>query len=199
MRYQFPHNISLDEVRSVVDRANARLDGKIFIEADRGDHIIFNYLISVPKAYEGPIERDNHILRELRGLTFHKDGRILARKYHKFFNLGEKDETMPESIDFSNKHLILEKLDGSMCCPVLIGDNVRWTTKMGITDVAIPIEEFVSSRPQYDAMARWCFEHNLTPIFEWVSRKQKIVIDYPVDNLILTAIRDNFSGKYMPY
>jgi RNA ligase len=40
---------------------------------------------------------------------------------------------------------------------------------------------------------------NMTPIFEWCSRKQRIVIDYPVDRLVLTAVRENFTGEYVPY
>ena len=38
-----------------------------------------------------------------------------------------------------------------------------------------------------------------TPIFEWCSRKQRIVIDYPEDRLVLLALRNNVSGEYKPY
>ena len=213
MRYEFPKNITLDEVRAVIDRANVRLDGKIFIEADRGDHVIFNYLISVPGAFLEPntgdavADRDHAILRECRGLMFHKNGRILARKYAKFFNLGEKDETMPQVIDFGKPHHILEKLDGSMITPVYLGDDMdkitpedlRWCTKMGITDVAAPVEEWVAKNQHYARYASHCMYAGYTLIFEWCSRQQKIVIDYPEDRLVLTAIRHNETGTYLPY
>jgi len=49
---------------------------------------------------------------------------------------------------------------------------------------------------KYQQFAKWCIENRLTPIFEWCSRKQRIVIDYPEDKLVLLAVRENMSGKY---
>jgi RNA ligase len=40
---------------------------------------------------------------------------------------------------------------------------------------------------------------NVTPLFEWCSRKNRVVIDYPEDNLILTAMRYNDTGFYLDY
>jgi T4 RnlA family RNA ligase len=42
-------------------------------------------------------------------------------------------------------------------------------------------------------------ERGQTPIFEWCSKKQQIVISYPNDRLVLTAIRDINSGEYKSY
>ena len=36
-------------------------------------------------------------------------------------------------------------------------------------------------------------------IHRWVSRKNRIVVDYPEDNLILTGIRYNHTGSYLTY
>ena len=38
--------------------------------------------------------------------------------------------------------------------------------------------------------------NGFTPIFEWCSRKNRIVVDYPEDKLILTAVRLNSTGTY---
>jgi hypothetical protein len=38
---------------------------------------------------------------------------------------------------------------------------------------------------------------DMTPIFEWCSRNQRIVVDYPEDMLVLTAVRDNIEGVYI--
>lgn len=211
MRYEFPADMTLDEVRGVIARHNERTGSKAFIEADRGDHFIFNYVVSFDGAFPAPttgmaIDRDYAILRECRGLTFHADGRILARKFAKFFNVNEKPETQAGVIDWSQPHRILEKLDGSMITPLWLGDisdidaeELRWCTKMGMTDVAKPVEEFVRLNPHY---ARWVvglMSSGFTPLFEWCSRQQKIVIDYPEDQLVLLAIRNNRTGEYLPY
>jgi RNA ligase len=48
-------------------------------------------------------------------------------------------------------------------------------------------------------MADECLDRGLTPIFEWCSRQQRIVVDYPEDRLVLIAIRDNVTGEYASY
>ena len=208
MRYQFPVDMTLDEVRATIARHNERTGTKAFIEADRGDHVIFNYVVAFADSFPSPttgtdLDREYSILRECRGLTFHKDGRILTRKFAKFFNVNEKPETQSNLIDWSQPHVVLEKLDGSMITPLWLGDmadisadELRWATKMGMTDVAKPVEEFVRQNPHY---ARWvvgAMASGFTPIFEWCSRQQKIVIDYPEDQLVLIAIRNNSTGLY---
>ena len=203
MRYQFPNIQHLDEVRPAIEGRDE------FIIAERDWGYVVNYMVSMsdtfPPVDESPeLERDliaerNAIRRECRGLLFHKDGSIMARRLHKFFNVNERDETQFHSIDFSQPHVILEKLDGSMITPVVTDAGIRWGTKMGITEVSMQAEEFVAKHPEYQELAQWCIDNRKTPIFEWTSRKQRIVIDYEEDNLVLIAVRDNVTGEYLPY
>jgi RNA ligase len=102
-------------------------------------------------------------------------------------------------IDLSRPHVILEKLDGSMITPVYTEAGIRWGTKMGITDVSMQAEVFVARTGGYRDFAEQCRVEGVTPIFEWCSRKQRIVVDYPEDQLVLIAIRDNVTGAYVPY
>ena len=203
MRYQFPNIQHLDEVRPAIEGRDE------FIIAERDWGYVVNYMVSMsdtfPPVDESPeLERDliaerNAIRRECRGLLFHKDGSIMARRLHKFFNVNERDETQFHSIDFSQPHVILEKLDGSMITPVVTDAGIRWGTKMGITDVSMGAELFVANHPKYEWMARECIKFGLTPIFEWCSRKQRIVIDYPEDRLVLIALRGTMTGEYKRY
>lgn len=131
----FPHDVTINEVRDAIKNANLRItsatkmarDGnevvptKVFVEKDRGDYVIFNYLLAggehffpTPNTDDAQTNREYTILRECRGLTFAKDGKLLDRKYHKFFNINERKETKLHAIDFSQFHQVLEKLDGSM-------------------------------------------------------------------------------------
>jgi RNA ligase len=87
----------------------------------------------------------------------------------------------------------------SMITPVYTQHGVRWGTKMGITDVSMQAELFVVDHPEYQHMAEECLEMELTPIFEWCSRKQRIVVDYPEDRLVLIAMRDLHTGEYGSY
>lgn len=206
MFYEFPADLTLAETRDIVIRHNEALGVDAFIEAHRGDFTVFNYIVSFdgsfPDLTGDPVrDREIAIIRELRGLTFDNEtGKVASRKFHKFFNVGQREETQAHKIDWTQPHVILVKEDGSMITPYLRRDgSIVWQTKMGDTDVAIPVNEFVSRNPHYEKFARHMIKHGWTPLFEWCSRKQKIVIDYPEDKLVLLAVRDNHSGHYRDY
>jgi RNA ligase len=196
MKYQFPEIRHLDDVRSAVEGSDE------FIIAERDWGYVVNYVAAMIDTFPA-VEDDLNaaIRRECRGLLFDTEGKIMARRLHKFFNVNERDETQFHKIDFNQPHVILEKLDGSMITPMLMpdGETIRWGTKMGITDVAMGAELFVANHPQYECLAEDGLDNGFTPIFEWCSRKQRIVVDYPEDRLVLTAIRNNVTGEYHSY
>ena len=70
-------------------------------------------------------------------------------------------------------------------------------TKMGITDTSMAAEVFVAQHPDYVEFAERYLSHGMTPIFEWCSNKNRIVLDYPEDRLVLTAMREVHSGNYL--
>ena len=195
MRYQFPTITHLDQVRPAI----AGCDEFIIAERDWG--YVVNYMVAMSDTFPFVFTEEDAIRRECRGLLFYKDGSIMARRLHKFFNVNERDETQFHAVKWSQPHVILEKLDGSMITPVIMPDGgIRWGTKMGITEVSMQAEEFVARHPQYEQFARMVMVNlGFTPIFEWTSRKQRIVIDYEEDNLVLIAVRDNVTGEYLPY
>jgi RNA ligase len=191
-----------------------------FIVVDKGDYTVINYVVSKADTFgkaehhtwtkmsrPSPdwkdyftLDQDSMIRRECRGITFcSKTGDILARKYHKFFNVGEREETLPGNFEMADSHVILDKLDGSMITPVLINDKIEWHTKMGATDVAKQVEEFVAKNPHYEEFARVYCRNGITLIFEWCSRKQQIVLDYAEDQLVLTGARIMKTGAYFTY
>lgn len=192
LHYEFPANITLNEVKAIVDKNSN------FILADKGDYLVANYIRSGKDTHPYVVDRETAIMRELRGLIFSKaSGLVISRRYQKFFNFGERDDLM--ELDFSRNHVILEKLDGSMITPFSVNGNIVWGTKMGETDVSAQIKPFLDKNPQYEKFALKCIEFGKTPMFEWTSNKQRIVLEYKEDNLILVAIRDNYTGKYESY
>jgi RNA ligase len=52
---------------------------------------------------------------------------------------------------------------------------------------------------KYEIFVLWYIARGYTPIFEWVSPDDRIVIDYGEPNLILTAIRHNNTGVYVDH
>jgi RNA ligase len=188
--YKFPFIYKFSQI------AHIFAENENYIVAYKDGYTVINYVRAGKETHPIVETNDHAILREARGLIFDSvTGRVIARRFHKFFNLGEREDVM--EIDLSKPHVIMDKLDGSMITPIPIQDgSIRWGTKMGITDVAMQAEVFVAKNRNYDDFAAKCIEREITPIFEWVSRQQRIVVDYGQDNLILLAVRDNYTGEY---
>lgn len=99
----------------------------------------------------------------------------------------------------ANKILVHNSMIRPIPVPNSTLGDFRLGTKAGVTDVAINAEVWVAKRRNYVDFIRMALTHDLTPIFEWCSRKNRIVVDYPEDRLVLTAARVNPSGGYVPY
>ena len=138
------------------------------------------------------------IKRECRGLILsNKTGYVLARRYHKFYNIGENEHCLEEHLDFG-KCVIYEKLDGSLVSPIAIDDNFNsliWSTRRVRS---LDVENFVNGNNKINEFANYWIKQNITPIFEWcVDESQPGIIKYNTKKLVLTALRHNITGKYI--
>jgi RNA ligase len=193
MNYEFP------EIRHISD-VLPHIEGRPeFIVAEREGYTVINYVVVMADTFDmtGPDDLGGAIRREARGLIFGRDGNLMSRPFHKFFNVNERAETQTHEIDMSQPHVIMEKLDGSMVRPITINGYIRWASKMGITSVGMQAEEFVAKNTKYKNFACWCIKEGLTPIFEWTSPFNQIVLPYEEENLTLLAVRNNFTGEYL--
>lgn len=193
INYTFPVINNVDDIKEVLKKTEFKVSQK-------DGYQVVNYAGST---FETPLEA------ECRGLIFAPDGTILARRFHKFFNAGERADILLQ--DVANKmatmdYVIMEKLDGSMISPIPRVDirssnevQFRLGTKMGITDVALQAEAWLVGKKNYVEFINYCLSVGLTPIFEWCSSQQRIVLEYAEDNLILTAMRYNVHGTYFTY
>jgi RNA ligase len=185
MNYEFPIIRNISDVLPAIDGRSE------FVIADKGSYTVINYNVMMSDTF------DCNIRRECRGIIFDTaTGAIIRRPFHKFFNVNEREETQDHAIDLSRPHAILEKLDGSMIAPFIVNGQMIWGTKMGATDVAKPVEEFIARNPEYITFADEAIDSGWTPIFEWCSRKQRIVLDYFDDQLVLTGLRNMNTGVY---
>ena len=204
MKYQFPYITHINDVLPAIQGRDE------FLIAEREHYTVINYMVAMTDTFPEVRRKvgdtweedcDAAIRRECRGLIFDNvTGEITRRPFHKFFNISEKDETQIINLDFNNNYDIYDKLDGSMVTAFEVrkgSGNIRFATKMGITEVAMQAEVFVAKHTKYMDFSKWCIENNLTPIFEWCSRKQRIVVDYPEDNLTLLAARHMITGEYI--
>lgn len=197
MNYDFPKIIHIDDV---IPHIEDRSEFKVMV---KDWYTVINYMVGFDDTFSLIRTRSHYNMwmrRECRGLIFDTEtGNLISRPYHKFFNVGEREETDISKIDLNQPHVVLEKLDGSMIRPIPTKEGFRLATKAGVTDVAMNAEVFIADKPEYSKFIKSSISCGLTPIFEWVSRKNRIVVDYSKDNLILTGVRELKSGNYISY
>ena len=177
-----------------------------FVARDRDFGVVIDYNVTLKETFVGKTDRESGILKNLRGTCFDKAGNISRLPYHKFMNLNENEEYHESKYDFADQHVIHEKLDGSMIAPIKFPDG-SWDlgTRAGVTDVAkkaiaFLVEMSKTDRLKYLAYYSFiteCVESNITPIFEYCARDQRIVIDYIDSKLVLTGVRFNETGTYV--
>lgn len=157
------------------------------------DVIIVSYMISDNDMWKQPLAL------ETRGITFNKaTGECICRPFHKFFNLGENDWSHLSNFD-TDVFTIEDKRDGSMLTPVLVNGKICWKTKKSFhSDVAVEASITASLIPGFN---RWCesiINNGYTPIFEYTSINNRVVIDYGTESrFTLLAIRQISSGVYI--
>jgi len=201
----FPTQMTIDMVRESIRGAPE------FFEKEVEGMLFFNYKYCNPRTFPDPESGQDdhqklllHIRRECRGLAFNlSTGKVIARRYHKFFNVDEMEETHQSKIDLKQNYIVLTKWDGTLLSPVITPNgDIRFATKSGFGDVSNKINErFLSldSKKNYFDFSKFWLEKDYTPIFEWCSPRNVIVLRYEEDQLILTAIRNNNDGNYVKY
>ena len=106
----------LEDGSALCDMRKAIANCKEFVELRRGGLICFDYRNCRRSTFPEP--RGSRLLalrREARGLLLDaKTGAVVARRFHKFFNVGELPESDADNLDLARPHVLLEKLDGSL-------------------------------------------------------------------------------------
>ncbi|KAN0019638.1 hypothetical protein ACTFIU_002856 [Dictyostelium citrinum] len=202
----FPHDITIEDCREAIK------DAAGFRETVKNGLICFNYDFCFKDSFPNPdIEPDDKkaflykVRRECRGLIFNEvTGEIVCRKLHKFFNINEQQETKEELIKLDENFIVLEKLDGSLIAPILVNGKAAWGSKSGITDLTIKIEKHIElklkeNKSRYDDFALEWMLKGYTPLFEWCSESNQIVLYYAIDNLNLIAMRNMKTGEYLTH
>jgi RNA ligase len=194
MNYEFPTIRHIDDVLPHIEGRDE------FIVAEREGYSVINYVVAMADTFNmtDPDDLGGAIRRECRGLIFDHDGNLMSRPFHKFFNVNEREETQTHEIDMSQPHVIMEKMDGSMIRPILVDGYLRLATKMGVTNVAMEAEAWLAAQDsEYKEWLHAYMANGYTPIFEWVSPFNQIVLAYEIEDLVLLAIRDNVTGEYI--
>lgn len=151
------------------------------------------YMIATDDTFDHPMRR------ECRGIVFDDvSGRLLARPFHKFFNINEGEENRLETIANARIENALDKLDGSLIIPVVIDDCVYLKTKKAFESPAALMAVDIAEGCHYDLIMHEADE-GYTALFELTHPDAMIVVPYDMPRLTLIASRNNRTGEYRSY
>lgn len=177
-------------IKNISDVLPAIEGRKEFIVMDKGDYIVIDYVYVDNDSFDDPIRK------ECRGLIFDKEtGDILRRPLEKFENYGQNFSQ--NNCDFEKDHIVTDKRDGSMIAPFINKGVVRFGTRAGITEHSEKAEKHLNEKVK--SSCGELIDAYVTPIFEWTSPDNRIVLDYKEDEIRLLRLRDLVSGEYLSW
>jgi T4 RnlA family RNA ligase len=129
----------------------------------------------------------------MRGITF-IDKKLVALPFPKFFNLNENELS---TVDISNFKYAIEKVDGSLISVFKLptGKLEIKTMKSVYSEVANIARDFLKDNKQFYAFCELLLNINLSPIFEFVSKETRVVIDYGSTDIYLLGARELTTGE----
>lgn len=169
------------------------LAGKDYIGVNKQSNgaTVLCYNISNGDSFATPFEK------ECRGITFDRDGKIVNRPLHKFFNLAERDEVLPQNLNWDDVVAVFDKMDGSMITAGVFHGEVFVKSKKSFeSDVAVAALAYVHANQKYVDFIKHCAATDLTPIFEYTSPNNRIVLRYDEEKMTLLHVRNTITGEY---
>ena len=126
-----------------------------------------------------------------RSSLWNSNGELISASFKKFFNWSEQPDLVSVPTDLSDAQL-MEKLDGStLIMSKYKGELIlrtRGTVDATKLDNGDEIEFLKKKYPKVFSFFDVCETGNVSYVFEWVSPKNKIVLDYgPEADIYLTA------------
>lgn len=156
---------------------------------------MFNYRIAQNSDFQ------KKFAKELRGITFVFDGDNYTRflLLEKFFNLNQTEDTQYHVLKNHKLKFVSEKEDGSIISFVKFPNGiVRARSKMSFDMAQAKMaQKIYEENLDIKRLVNWALDNNIIPVFEYVSPKNMIVLEYQNEDLILLRLRDNQSGKQL--
>lgn len=163
---------------------------------------IFNYRLAMPPIFYRPIPNSDITAHELRGLTFVFNTNGSLYKYFllmdKFFNLNQHECSTYSLLKDQPIKNITYKEDGSITSFIqLPNGKVVGRSKASFESYQASEACLIySENKSISKLVDWCFNNDLIAIFEYVSPKNRVVLQYTKTELVLIKVRNNSTGEY---
>ena len=144
---------------------------------------------------------NNDLFLESRGHSFIEDSvgniSIFTTAFRKFFNYNENPLTHESVINKLTPVNITEKLDGSLILVSrLPNGKLLCKTKSTInSEQAINATKIINNTPEYEEFCNYWISGGYTPMFEYTSPENVIVLFYGEEKLTLICLRNIETGE----
>jgi len=137
------------------------------------------------------------VLLDCRGTIVDRTGRVVAKPFRKFFNVGERPETRLDRLAALGEPEVTHKLDGSMCTLYPVLGGYRLATRGSFTSAQALLSTEIWDHRYAAAENR--LDPGLTLVFELVGPANRIVVQYADDALVLIGAVETESGRELSY
>lgn len=169
--------------------------------------VTFNYFLCEYKHFDKPLDESPEIKgHDMRGVTFVFDKDALGNDVNprrflmlkKFFNVNQVPETQLDLIKNKKIKHITSKEDGSLVTFMqLPNGKVFAKTQAGFTnEQSITALHLYETQKGIKEFVNTALKENYTPLFEYISFDNRIVLKYTIKELRLIGIRDNGDGEF---
>ena len=132
----------------------------------------------------------NDVTLQCRGLILDGNENVVARPFHKFFNLDEMENQFIPDEPFE----VYEKLDGSLGILYWHNNEAYIATRGSFTSVQAEKANAILKARYSSSVSN--LDKSKTYLFEIIYRENRIVVDYgQMEDLILLAIVDTKTGR----
>lgn len=160
---------------------------------DGRGRVLYTYLYASPEVFQ------EEGARELRGIVYdERDGRILSRPFHKFFNYREPPYGLgPE--DFSGQEIYLApKVDGYLLQVYLWEGELQFSSRHSLEPPLVGKLVQKVWTEEHGALAKRILEKEpLTLLYEVVDPDQPLMVKYERSGLHFIAARRIETGEYL--
>ena len=165
----------------------------------------FNYFLCGYDDFMFPLgDKSNVTAFDMRGtcFVFDKNDNLCYTFYMlpKFFNINQVEETQYDNIKDKKIQNIGIKEDGSLIGFMKLPNNKIISKTIGsfVSDQSIEAMKILNSNPEWKAWVNNMLDLDYTPLFEYVSYDNRIVLKYNKKQIKFIGLRDNSAGDFIP-
>jgi len=200
MKYKLTYEDALEMVKVHKNFNFSKTESKL-----NGYRVVtFKYFLCEFDKFEYPLkDKPNVRGYDMRGVTFifNKDGSLYKRflMLSKFFNLDQVETTQYGEVKNKKIENVTEKEDGSLIAFMNLPDETLFAKTIGSFDneQTVAAMKLLNNDKKLNKFIKKMLFAGYTPLFEYVSYDNRIVLKYSKPELRFIGIRDNVKGEFI--